>query len=483
MDTEFEKLMRLAEKTTIDIQRNSLERKRATGSIGRQVVSGSREEQEKRRRQELERRVRQREEDERQRQIRAKESLERKRQERIEAERAEAAMCQKRNHSQKTQQKQPQQGQKTRQQTSHNGVAVRTARNAVPDKAVPAQPRRATSTVPLSYEELMSIASGKQTRSPSLQKKIASKQRDLPQTHRSGQRLPSEPKHQHRAAVPIKASSSAPSLSRPCQQADTGISTRRPAPSPPTQPFVRAASASRKGGSKAPNSQKTATVPVQLERSPRRQPPERGVDRFGVIPKFTAKQGNPVRATPYPLPGSSDARRRNMRDGPATTPIRTDPRARASASDRRAPTSASITPHTRRSNISSHPPLRDSRQRAPVSRPMKPSEPKRPRASKYDDYDDNSEYDSMDDFIVDDEGGDSGGGYRVGSIREMFGVRYHDVNDEDDDDMEVSAMQQMREDKRSARIGRLEDDEEERRLAEEERERERRRRRRIREQQ
>ncbi|KAJ2852927.1 hypothetical protein GGI22_005081, partial [Coemansia erecta] len=87
-------------------------------------------------------------------------------------------------------------------------------------------------------------------------------------------------------------------------------------------------------------------------------------------------------------------------------------------------------------------------------------------------------YDSMDDFVVDDEDGNGeGGGYRVGSIREMFGVRYHDVNDDDeDDDMEVSAMQQMREDKRSARIGRLEDDAEERRLAEEERERERRRR-------
>ncbi|KAJ2547157.1 transcription initiation factor TFIID subunit 11 [Coemansia sp. RSA 1933] len=73
----------------------------------------------------------------------------------------------------------------------------------------------------------------------------------------------------------------------------------------------------------------------------------------------------------------------------------------------------------------------------------------------------------MDDFIVDDDSG-----YRVGSIREMFGVRYHDVNDDDDDIMEVSAMQQMREDKRSAKLGRLKDDEEEHQLADQERERE-----------
>ncbi|KAJ2785072.1 hypothetical protein GGI15_002047 [Coemansia interrupta] len=85
-----------------------------------------------------------------------------------------------------------------------------------------------------------------------------------------------------------------------------------------------------------------------------------------------------------------------------------------------------------------------------------------------------SDYDSMDDFVVDDEEEEGGSRYRAGSIREMFGVRYHDVDDDDDDDMEVSATQLMREDRISAKMGKLEDEEEERRLEEEERNRRRR---------
>ncbi|KAJ2855654.1 hypothetical protein GGI22_004061, partial [Coemansia erecta] len=199
----------------------------------------------------------------------------------------------------------------------------------------------------------------------------------------------------------------------------------------------------------------------------------REIDRFGVIPRSVAKRGgNSVRAAPYPPPKSSSARRRNTHDGPDAAPTRLDPRDRATVADRRAPAPCSATPHARQRNTSN-----TSRLQTSAARPMRPAEPKRAHTSRHDDYGDDSEYDSMDDFVVDDEDGNGeGGGYRIGSIREMFGVRYHDVNDDEDDDMEASAMQQMREDKRSARIGRLEDDAEERRLAEEERERERRRR-------
>ncbi|ORX69541.1 hypothetical protein DL89DRAFT_267733 [Linderina pennispora] len=90
---------------------------------------------------------------------------------------------------------------------------------------------------------------------------------------------------------------------------------------------------------------------------------------------------------------------------------------------------------------------------------------------RQDDYEDESEYDSLDDFVVDDEDESR---YRVGAIREMFGVRYRDVDDDDDYNMESSAMQQMSEERRSAKIGKLEDKREEERLAAEERERERR---------
>ncbi|KAJ2390320.1 hypothetical protein GGI23_005648 [Coemansia sp. RSA 2559] len=456
MDTEFEKLMRLAEKTTLDIQRDSLDRKRAASAKGpAAAIPRNRQEQEKRRRLELERRIRQREEDERQRQIRARESLERRRQERVEAERADAALRQKRKHAQKVQD----QGQMMRQQVPRSEPAKRAAHGFVAS----AEPKRTTHAAPLSYSELMRIASGKPAAHlPSLSKDRATEH----------QRLPSEPKRSHRADGPVKSPPSrAASLSRPRQQAETSSSVRRsapPFPPPTTKPFMHAESASR---ASAPKNQMAPAVPIQQERRP---PPEREIDRFGVIPRSVAKRGgNPVRAAPYPPPKSSSARRRNTHDGPDAAPTRLDPRDRATAADRRAPAPCFATPHARQCNTSN-----TSRLQTSAARPMKPAEPKRAHTSRHDDYGDDSEYDSMDDFVVDDEDGNGeGGGYRVGSIREMFGVRYHDVNDDDeDDDMEVSAMQQMREDKRSARIGRLEDDAEERRLAEEERERERRRR-------
>ncbi|KAJ1933181.1 hypothetical protein FBU59_006117, partial [Linderina macrospora] len=120
------------------------------------------------------------------------------------------------------------------------------------------------------------------------------------------------------------------------------------------------------------------------------------------------------------------------------------------------------TPDTRR------PPPSGSRR--PIDHRMQPSQRRPPAGrSRRDEYeDDESEYDSLDDFVVDDE---DEGRYRAGAIREMFGIQYRDVDDDDDDyNMESSAMQQMNEERRSAKIGKLEDKREEERLAAEERE-------------
>ncbi|KAJ2848440.1 hypothetical protein IWW36_003298 [Coemansia brasiliensis] len=220
---------------------------------------------------------------------------------------------------------------------------------------------------------------------------------------------------------------------------------KRPAASKPER---SAASAARAGGQQRVGKQltprkdtvrsemaasrvsKTATcrasaIPQQRARKPS---PEREIDRFGVRSSSTLRS----------RPSSSAAA--ISRSRAADRPIN-----------------------------NSH--VRQQQQRQQIVQRTAPAS-SRPRSSTakrhYDQKADESEYDSMDDFIVDDE---DEGEYRVGSIRKMFGVRYHDVNDEDDDDMEVSATQLMREDLRSARIGRLEDEEEERKLAEEERRR------------
>ncbi|KAJ2605649.1 hypothetical protein EV177_006107 [Coemansia sp. RSA 1804] len=505
MDTEFEKLMRLAEKTTIDIQRGALERKRATSARGLERAPVSREEQEKRRRLELEQRVRQREEDDRQRRVQAKTIAEKRRQEREDADRIDAAVRKKRSQSQRaTEQKQQEGRPKTGGQAlqplrAGASSSARTTNGSAggassSQKSVQPKPKRdAAPAAQLSYEELMRIASGKPVPLQSLPKAVSSDQRSLASKHISGQ-------PPRRNAAPATLPLPVSSLSRPRQQAtDTGAPTRRAASSS-TRPSIPATPASKPSASKplasassrVSKSQKPSAVPIRQERSQPKAAPEREIDRFGVLPKFASKRGTSVRSAPYPPPGALSARSRNTRDPPAASAAHSsDARSRVSATNRNRPTSNSDALRSRKVSTVRPSSPRGSRQALPAfakSLKRHPEPKHRARSSRpnnnsnnnndYDDEDDDdSEYDSMDDFIVDDEGdGAAGGGYRVGSIREMFGVRYHDVNDDNDDDMEVSVMQQMREDRRSARIGRLEDEEEERRLEKEERERERRRR-------
>ncbi|KAJ2760498.1 hypothetical protein H4S06_001693 [Coemansia sp. BCRC 34490] len=499
--------MRLAEKTTIDIQRGALERKRATSARVLERAPASREEQEKRRRLELEQRVRQREEDDRQRRVQAKSIAEKRRQEREDADRIDAAMRKKRSQSRKATEQRQQEGrlkpgdQALQPLRAGASSSARTANGSTggarsAQKSLQPKPKRdAAPAAQLSYEELMRIASGKPVPLQSLPKADPSDQRSLASKHRSSQ-------PPRRNAAPAASPLPVSSLSRPRQQAtDTGAPTRRAAasstrPSTPATPASKP-SASRtfaSASSRVSKSQKPSAAPIRQERPQRKATPEREIDRFGVLPKSASKRDTSVRSAPYPSPGTLSARSsRNTRDSPAASAAHpSDARSRMSATNRNRPTSNSDALRSRKGNTARLSPPRRSRQTLPAfAKPLKrhPEPQHRARSSRpnnsnnknndYDDEDDDdgSEYDSMDDFIVDDEGdGAAGGGYRVGSIREMFGVRYHDVNDDNDDDMEVSVMQQMREDRRSARIGRLEDEEEERRLEREERERERRRR-------
>ncbi|KAJ2519705.1 hypothetical protein GGI11_002502 [Coemansia sp. RSA 2049] len=469
--------MRLAEKTTIDIQRGALERKRATSARVLERAPASREEQEKRRRLELEQRVRQREEDDRQRRVQAKSIAEKRRQEREDADRIDAAVRKKRSQSRKATEQRQQEGrpkpggQALQPLRAGASSSARTANGSTSgarssQKSVQPKPKRdAAPAAQLSYEELMRIASGKPVPLQSLPKADPLDQRSLASKHR-----PSQPPRRNAAS-----------------------STR---PSTPATPASKP-SASRtlaSASSRVSKSQKPSAAPIRQERPQRKATPEREIDRFGVLPKSASKRDTSVRSAPYPSPGTLSARSsRNTHDSPAASAAHpSDARSRMSATNRNRPTSNSDALRSRKGNTARPSSPRRSRQTLPAfAKPLKrhPEPQHRARSSRpnnsnnknndYDDEDedDDSEYDSMDDFIVDDEGdGAASGGYRVGSIREMFGVRYHDVNDDNDDDMEVSVMQQMREDRRSARIGRLEDEEEERRLEREERERERRRR-------
>ncbi|KAJ1729936.1 hypothetical protein LPJ61_003284, partial [Coemansia biformis] len=190
----------------------------------------------------------------------------------------------------------------------------------------------------------------------------------------------------------------------------------------------------------------------------RKAPPEREIDRFGVLSRAGGRGAGARDVVPLPRARTQTAGG-DRADGGARP-------ARAAGSGVAAPPRSHCPAASGRSVRSSTAPSRP-----PAT--ARGSDGRRRRVR--DDEGDESEYDSMDDFIVDDDE-DGADRYRVGSIREMLGVRYHDVNDDDDDDdnMEVSATQVMREDRRSARIGRLEDEEEERRMVEEERRRRRR---------
>ncbi|KAJ1752160.1 hypothetical protein LPJ79_001454 [Coemansia sp. RSA 1821] len=355
MGTEFEKLLRLAEQNTLDIQRISLEKKRQNTT-----QPSNREAIEKRRKVELERRIQQRDYEEKQREARMQAALERRRRERLEAEQQAKALAARKKPTVSKPERPARAG------ASRTGVPLK----APEPKSKPAQP--------LSYDELMRIAEGKQA--------PVAKRNDV------GRREPVN---------------TASAVRRPAQSRQ-----QRAKQAAPQKDTVRSSQARV---SKAPASRSSA-IPQQRTRKPS---PEREIDRFGVRSSSTIRN--------RPAPSAATARVR------ADRPIN-----------------------------SSH-----VRQQQPKPQHAAPAKARNAAKRHYAEKAEESEYDSMDDFIVDDEDE----GYRVGTIRKMFGVQYHDVNDEDDDDMEVSATQLMREDLRSARIGRMEDEEEERKLEEEERRR------------
>ncbi|KAJ1889638.1 hypothetical protein LPJ66_007926 [Kickxella alabastrina] len=234
----------------------------------------------------------------------------------------------------------------------------------------------------------------------------------------------------------------------------------------------------------------SARLPPQEQQQTVRKPPEREIDRFGVRSGATLAARRPTlpgrgasrdsvgaaerRAQPSAL---APARARSIRDERDARSVRSP----ASHLDGRG--ARPLVPPALRAGENSR--SRGDDQRAlprnnsAVGRPNRAggggAMQKRRREEYYDDHDGESDYDSLDDFVVDDEE-EGGVRYREGAIRRMLGVQYRDVDDDDDDgdDMEVSASQLMREERISAKIGRQEDEEEERRQEEAERARKRR---------
>ncbi|KAJ2147573.1 hypothetical protein IW136_000041 [Coemansia sp. RSA 678] len=404
MGTEFDRLMRLAEQNTLDIQRISLEKKRQAGM----TVDPS-----KRRKVEIEQRVRQREAEERVRregdERRQKEKDERQRLEKRRLDRVEADKRQQRLDAEKRQRLDVEKKRLEVEKKQKPNVYKRQTKVVCPP------PVRAESRdrpkQPLSYDELMRIASNKSSPVGAVRSAKASV---------SAKTLaPAKASTSAKTLAPAKASS----VRTPaCAKKPLSAMNSEPTKRPTARPVKSAVSVNNASTKRLASERHAARRPVQPQPRRRDEPmrntkakapepeprvrkaPEREIDRFGV--RSTARQPAPRR----------------------------DPVAK--------PHRATSTP------ISSRPRL------PRVDKAKK-------QASKH--YDETSEYDSMDDFIVEDEDDE----YRAGSIRAMFGVRYRDVDDDDDDDMEVSAVQLMREDRRSARIGRLEDEEEERKLAEE----------------
>ncbi|KAJ2291805.1 hypothetical protein IWW55_005908 [Coemansia sp. RSA 2706] len=345
MGTEFEKLMRLAEQNTIDIQRISLEKKQHVGSAADRDARAARD---KRRRVELEQRMQQRERDER------NAAEERRQQQRLRLER--------RQRERQTQQQQQQQAAARRRPTKPELPRVERAKAPLVKPEPRAEPKARAA---LSYDELMRIAAGEKPARPVAAKSVPTQ---APRVRRAAQPP---------AATAARRNSAQPQAAKPARKAPERELDRfgvcKPAARMPERPAARRA-------------------------------PEREADRFGV----RASASGPGRR----------AAGRPERNVPAPSSVRAA--------------------------------------RAPRQQPAK-----RRRHEEEED-----EYDSMDDFVVDD---DEDCEYRAGSIHRMLGVRYPCVDDEESDgDMEVSAAQLMREDRRSARIGRLEDDEEERKLAAEE---------------
>ncbi|KAJ2685829.1 hypothetical protein IWW39_004033 [Coemansia spiralis] len=478
MSTEFERLMRLAEQNTADLQRASLERKRHIGDHSVADGTSEREQREKRRKLELEKRARQREDDEKQRQVRLRADMEQRRRERMEAEKAEESR--KKLAQQRQQTTRGPAGQSSGAKGSSGMRVTPGARDSLPNRKPlpreePVLPKR-PAPQRMSYDELMRIASG-QAEPPA---KRPAKSQPAPQqprvslaqtgavhaTHcrqQSGKRLPKP-----ESSKP-QAESTAPRRPQPIGSAGIRHTTKSLPPVARKEPPAAGRSVESRERPRAPPITKRAKdaepAPKKREPPPPSEPrvrkaPEREIDRFGVCAGSAAKR-DPTRSARVETAPRSNGRREEQTDRrPADSrtqrngPVGPRPGAPASASTRQ-------------------------RERSPRRRPSPPPARRRDGVRQQGQkrrYDDESDYDSLDDFVVDDEE-EGGSRYRVGAIREMFGVRYHDVNDDDDDDdMEVSTRQLMMEERRSAKLGRQEDEEEERRLEEEERARARRRR-------
>ncbi|KAJ2705814.1 hypothetical protein FB645_002095 [Coemansia sp. IMI 203386] len=521
MASEFERLLKLAERNTDDIQRMSLTRKRFAGSIPGLDDCREREAREKRRRLELETRLQQREQEEKQRQ---QATLERRRKERIEAERAEENR-RKLNQQQQQQQAKPaslrNQGTRATDRQGTRAVAT-SAGSRVPRANADMGTKRASvaaaAVQSMSYDQLMQIASGKKpapvaekTLKQAMQPPLSAGSSRSTASHDSqliGRRVaersgsprrvtrpksPAEGRKPTLSAKPASSSRLPTGLTRTSvsaaragkQSASSGQRRDAVARKLPSGAAAAAGSARPRERAGQPGTGVSARSNAQEPQRVVRRPPEREIDRFGVRPgSSTAARKEPL-ARGVSRPAGTDPTRkerlapghpsgiRDTRDvrrpGNTRQSHSTDPRSAYFRSSRPAAPSNTRNGPARNRLHSAQPASRGST----VDRSFKQKAGGANRQRYEEDDEDDSEYNSMDDFIVDDEeeGGDR---YRVGSIREMFGVRYRDVNDDEDDDMEVSASQLMREDRISAKIGRMEDEEEERMLEQAERERKRR---------
>ncbi|KAJ2490236.1 hypothetical protein IWW37_003345 [Coemansia sp. RSA 2050] len=485
MSTEFERLMRLAEQNTADLQRASLERKRHIGDHSVADGTSERELREKRRKLELEKRVKQREDDEKQRQARLRAGVEQRRRERLEAQMAEEARKKLAHQQQRQQTTRVPAGQSSGAKGSSGVRVTPGARDSLPNRrALPREdlmPSKRPAPQRMSYDELLRIASG-QAEPPAKRpaKSLPALQQPRASLAQAGAVRATHCRQQSEQRLP-KTESSKPriELTAPRRQQPVGSSGIRHAAK--SLPPVARMEPSAAGRSVEPRERPRAAPPItkrakDTEPAPKkreppppppeprvRKAPEREIDRFGVCAGSSAAKRDPTRGARVETVSRSNDRREEQ----------TDRRLADNRSQRNGPVGAKAGMPTSTNTRQ--------RDRSPRRRPSPPSARRRGGARQQGHkrrcgYDDESEYDSLDDFVVDDEE-EGGSRYRVGAIREMLGVRYHDVNDDDDDDdMEVSTRQLMMEERRSAKLGRQEDEEEERRLEEEERARARRRR-------
>ncbi|KAJ2899854.1 hypothetical protein IWW38_000804 [Coemansia aciculifera] len=487
--------MRLAEQNTLELQRTSLERKRLIGDYSTVDGTSEREACEKRRKLELEKRIQQREEDEKQRQAQARASADRRRKERLLAEEVDRKQSQQRQAARSSTAKVTGTSSKA---SNSSGRAASSARDsAAPRRALPKEeqvlPKRPEAPR-LSYEEVMRIASGEAE--PPAKRPVRPVTSSQPQDRQPQQRTLAS------AVRTGQGRQRSPNVdaSAPRRQQPVGSSGIRQAPkqfpaksrdSPALSP-VKKASAVSSRLSEPRERQKSVQAPRRapgVESAPKqkvlpeprvRKAPERELDRFGVCAAGSARK-NPVgrtatqnelsqqRARIEAMPRPNSRRDEQIERRPRPRSPVSSRNQRAIPGNRSAPDLAKSSSRQRdrspRRRLSPPPPVRGR------------SETHQSSHKRHDTYDNESEYDSLDDFIVDDEE-EGGSKYSAGTIRKIMGVKYRHVNDDDDDDddMEVSTHQLMMEERRSARLGRQEDEEEERRLDEEERARARRRR-------